>query len=146
MRSASNEYIAQLQADNSSLQKRLNLVLTELDRVNRDRSNLVQKVSVVDQDVKTMQRQLGNEDGADAINNDLQHNLNGQREQNTGIKSCIADTDMTRTEAISKLRLLQAERDRRTNMIDELKDDLTKKVALSKSLESEQYQAHERIH
>ena len=48
VRSASNEYIAQLQSDNNSLQKRLNLVLTELDRVNRDRSNLVQKVSVVD--------------------------------------------------------------------------------------------------
>jgi len=60
-----------LQADNSSLQKRLNLVLTELDRVNRDRSNLVQKVSVIDQDVKTMQRQLNNEDGADQINNEL---------------------------------------------------------------------------
>jgi len=60
-----------LQADNSSLQKRLNLVLTELDRVNRDRSNLVQKVSVIDQDVKTMQRQLNNEDGADKINNEL---------------------------------------------------------------------------
>ena len=56
VRNASNEYILQLQADNNSLTKRLNLVLTELDRVNRDRSNLVQKVSVIDQDVKTMQR------------------------------------------------------------------------------------------
>ena len=41
VRSASNEYIAQLQTDNSSLETRLNMVLNELDRVNRDRSNLV---------------------------------------------------------------------------------------------------------
>ena len=51
MRSASNEYIVQLQTDNNSLEKRLNLVLNELDRVNRDRSNLVQKVSIVEQDI-----------------------------------------------------------------------------------------------
>mmetsp|Transcript_23761 Transcript_23761/g.29558 ORF Transcript_23761/g.29558 Transcript_23761/m.29558 type:complete len:417 (+) Transcript_23761:1050-2300(+) len=53
---------------------------------------------------------------------------------------------MTRTEAISKLRLLQAERDRRSNMVDELKGDLNSKVELSKQLEQQQYQAHERIH
>ena len=54
VRAASNEYIAQIQTDNASLQKRLNLVLNELDRVNRDRNNLQQKLTVIDQDVNVM--------------------------------------------------------------------------------------------
>ena len=62
------------------------------------------------------------------------------------MKRSIADTDMTRTDAISKLRTLQAERDRRTNMVDELKDDLAKKMQLCKQLEQEQFHAHEEMH
>ena len=54
VRSASNEYVIQLQTDNTSLEKRLNLVLNELDRVNRDRSSLVQKSSVIDQEIRMM--------------------------------------------------------------------------------------------
>lgn len=68
VRTASNEYIEQLRLDNTSLQKRLNLVLMELDRVSRDRSNLVQKCSNVEQDVGMLQRQLNSEDDADAMN------------------------------------------------------------------------------
>ena len=40
---------------------------------------------------------------------------------------------------------MQNERDRRTHMAAELKDDLQKKIELSKQMESEQYNAHERI-
>ena len=35
---------------------------------------------------------------------------------------------MSRTDALAKIRHMQAERDRRNNMLDELKDDLTKKL------------------
>lgn len=48
--------------------------------MNRDRGNLVQKVSHVDHDIKQMERQLNCEDSADQINNDLQLNVNGQRD------------------------------------------------------------------
>ena len=61
--------------------------------------------------------------------------MNGQRDQNVGVKARISETDMTRTEAIQKLRLLQAERDRKTHMVAELNDDLAKKVELSKTME-----------
>ena len=71
MRTASNEYLSQLQQDNNSLQKRLNLVLQELDRVNRDRSNLVQKASTVESEVTNLQRMLNSEDDADKMNNGL---------------------------------------------------------------------------
>lgn len=40
----------------------------ELDRVNRDRSSIVQKCSVVEQDVGMLQRQLNTEDDADTMN------------------------------------------------------------------------------
>lgn len=52
---------------------------------------------------------------------------------------------MTRTEAIQKLRMLQADRDRRAHMIDELKEDLAKKMALCKQLEQEHCHATNRI-
>ena len=71
MRTASNEYLIQLQQDNSSLQKRLNLVLQELDRINRDRSNLVNQYSIVEQEVNDMQAKLHDEDNADKMNNNL---------------------------------------------------------------------------
>ena len=71
MRTASNEYLIQLQQDNTSLQKRLNLVLQELDRINRDRSNLVNQYSIVEQEVNDMQAKLHDEDNADKMNNNL---------------------------------------------------------------------------
>jgi len=49
--------------------------------------------------------------------------LNRQKDGNINIKRSLAETDMTRTEAIQKLRTLQAERDRRSHMVEELKDD-----------------------
>ena len=52
---------------------------------------------------------------------------------------------MTRTDAIAKLRMLQAERDRKTHMVDELKDDMHKKMSLCKQLEQEQYHAQQRV-
>lgn len=41
-----------------SLQKRLNLVLQELDRVNRDRSKMTNKMEVVEKEVNHMQTKL----------------------------------------------------------------------------------------
>lgn len=40
-RVSTQEYLNQLVNDNESLQRRLNLVLQELDRVNRDRGDLI---------------------------------------------------------------------------------------------------------
>ena len=60
-----------------------------------------------------------------------------------GIKQAISVTDMTRTEAIQNLRGVQSDRDRRCQMVDELKDDLDKKLELCEQLEKEQYLAHE---
>ena len=79
------------------------------------------------------------------MNQQLQMDVNSNRENNVNIKRSIADSDMTRTDVIQKLRQLQAERDRRVHMNDELKDDLAKKLSLCKQLEQEQYHAHEKI-
>lgn len=129
---ASNEYLSQLQHDNTSLQRRLNLVLKELDRVNRDRGASIQKLNVMEKEIGQMQARLNNEDDADKMNGDLQMDVNGQRDTNTNIKRSIHDTDMARTEAIQKLRVLQGDRDRRAQMSDELKGDLQKKMGLCK--------------
>jgi len=71
--------------------------------------------------------------------------LNRTKDGNISIKRSLAETDMTRTEAIQKLRTLQAERDRRSHMVEELKDDQLKKHSLCKQIETEQYHATEKI-
>lgn len=71
--------------------------------------------------------------------------VNGSREGNIRYKREITDSDMSRNDAIQKLRGMQADRDRRAHMVDELKDDLAAKLALCKQMEQEQYMAHEQI-
>ena len=44
------------------------------------------------------------EDDADKLNNDLQVNVNGERDGNVSMKQEIADTDIARTDAIRQLR------------------------------------------
>ena len=58
----------------------------------------------MDQDVNMMKRQLNTEDNADAMNQQLQMDVNSNRENNVNIKRSIADSDMTRTDVIQKLR------------------------------------------
>jgi hypothetical protein len=97
----SSEYTNQLANDNASLQRRLNLVLQELDRVNRDRSNLSQKLGIGQKDVDQMKRMLQEEDLDDKINRDLQMDLNATRDANKDTKVRIADVDHQRADAIN---------------------------------------------
>lgn len=60
-----------------------------------------------------MQGRLNDYDDADKINSGLQMDVNGQRDNNINIKCSITDTDMTRKDCMTKLRGLQADRDRR---------------------------------
>ena len=60
-----------------SLQKRLNLVLQELDRVNRDRSKMVNNMAIVEKEVNHMQNKLADHDDADRQNNGIQLDVNG---------------------------------------------------------------------
>jgi hypothetical protein len=91
--SSQTDYLIQLQNDNNSLQRRLNLVLQELDRVNRDRSSLSQKFNIAAKDVLQMKRMLNEEDLDDKINRDLQMDLNTLRDKNKEAKLRIADID-----------------------------------------------------
>lgn len=102
-------------------------------------------MSMVERDVGSMQDKLNMEDEADMMNNGLQVDVNGQRDNNVGIKQAISDTDMMRTDAIQKLRVYQGDRDRRCHMTEELKDDLQNKLEICKQLEQEQYLANEQM-
>ena len=68
-------------------------MLQELDRVNRDRSNLSQKFNIAAKDVLQMKRMLNEEDLDDKINRDLQMDLNTLRDKNKEAKLRIADID-----------------------------------------------------
>ena len=95
-----------------------------MDRVNRDRSSLVQKSSILEQDINNLQVKLNAEDSHDKINNDLQVDVNGTRDTNIGFKRQINETDITRNDAIQRLRGLQTERDRKSYMCNEIQTDL----------------------
>ena len=82
-----------------------------------------------------MQRLIDNEDQTDKMNNGLQVDVMSSREQNKGFKSQIGKTDHDRTQAIAELRVLQAERDRRASILDEIKQDLNRKHIMLKELE-----------
>lgn len=43
-----------------------------------------------------MQQKLREEDNADKLNNGVQYDVNGQRDNNVNVKRSIADTDYTR--------------------------------------------------
>ena len=66
-----------------------------------------------EKDVANMQRQIDGEDMTDKMNGDLQVDVMGQRDNNKDVKFRLANTDATRTDAIARLRVLQAERDRK---------------------------------
>ena len=88
--------------------------------MNRDRSSLVQKSNILEQDINNLQVKLNAEDSHDKINNDLQMDVNGTRDTNIGFKRQINETDITRNDAIQRLRAFQAERDRKSHMCNEI--------------------------
>jgi hypothetical protein len=81
-------------------------VLQELDRVNRDRSNLSQKFKMAEQDVTQLRRMLTEEDVDDRVNRDLQLELNSFKEKNRDAKIRLADIERRRADAINDLRVL----------------------------------------
>ena len=98
-----------------------------------------------EKDVANMQRLIDDEDQTDKMNNNLQVDVMGQRDQNKDFKSQIGITDQDRNSAIGNLRVLQAERDRKASILDEIKQDLNRKHLMLKELEEQQMLAHDRV-
>ena len=63
-------------------------------------------MNTIEGDVSQMKNKLTMEDNADKMNNDLQVNLNGERDSNVNLKQTIGVIDHSRTEVISRLRVL----------------------------------------
>ena len=98
-----------------------------------------------EKDVANMQRLIDGDDATDKMNGDLQVDVISQRDQNASYQRRITDTDAGRTDAISRLRVLQAERDRRAAIVDEIKSDLGRKHAMVQELEEQQRHGHDRV-
>ena len=92
---------------------------------------------MTEKDVQNMQRLIDGEDATDKMNNNLQVDVMGQRDTNHEYKTRITQTDQTRTDAIGRLRVLQAERDRKSSILDEIREDLNRKLHLLKELEEQ---------
>ena len=100
---------------------------------------------MTEKDVQNMQRLIDSEDATDKMNNNLQVDVMGHRDNNENFKHRITETDQTRTDAIGRLRVLQAERDRKSSILDEIREDLNTKLHLLKELEEQQMMAHDRV-
>ena len=59
-----------------------------------------------------MQCMLNSDHNKDKVNAGIQMDVNGTRDTNVDMKKRITETDETRSNAIQRLRVLQAERDR----------------------------------
>lgn len=62
------EHMANLQSDNTSLMRRLNLVLAELERVQREKEDLGLRSSQTSKSVNDLQKVISGEDSMDKVN------------------------------------------------------------------------------
>jgi hypothetical protein len=62
------EHISNIQSDNQSLMRRLNLVIQELERVNREKDELYARLKLSAKDSSELQRVLNGEENIDKVN------------------------------------------------------------------------------
>lgn len=69
------ERIEAMTLDNQSLQRRLNQVNSELERIQRENEDLVRQYELADGDVQLYNKLINNKDDTDAQNNLLKQDL-----------------------------------------------------------------------
>jgi hypothetical protein len=80
--------------------RRLNLVMQELDRVKRERDELMQRLQLSTKEQSEITRMLNSEDNVDKVNKYMQDDLAYERDRNHKIKSQIKELDLYRNELI----------------------------------------------
>lgn len=94
------DYASQLFNDNQQLQRRLNLVVAELDRVTRDKQTQQNRLNRATEETESISRAIENEDRSDKHIHEKQTELQDEREQNRRVQCEIQRADTTRAEAV----------------------------------------------
>ncbi len=83
-----------LQNDNSSLMRRLNLVLQELDRIKQEKMELTAQLGDAAKHTENVQDCIRNEDNMDKVNKFMQDDLKYERDRNLGLQDKIKETEL----------------------------------------------------
>lgn len=81
--------------------------------------------------------QIQSEERDDKHLHDMNHELIHSKEENRRVQAEIKFTDQLRTESLNRLRMLQAERERRVANCEDISEGLVKKLSVMKELERE---------
>jgi len=103
------EHLANLQSDNASLMRRLNLVLQELDRVQREKEEINERLEQFAKESMNLQRMINGEDNLDKVNKYMQEDLSYERERNQKLKNSIREQEHYQNDLINDLRKIEDE-------------------------------------
>ena len=101
-----------LESDNQSLLRRLNLVLQEFERVKREKTGLQQRMQTSLSEQSEMERIITSEDNIDKVNKFLHEDLEFETKKKHKMKTHISELDYYRGELfmdLKKMKELQEE-------------------------------------
>ena len=91
--------------------RRLNLVIQELERVNREKDDLYARLKHTVKETSEVQRLVNGEDNVDKVNKYMQDDLAYERDRNLKVKSQIKELDLYRQDLLIQVRRLQEQQD-----------------------------------
>lgn len=84
--------------------RRLNLVLQELDRVQKEKNDLIDRMGMVEKDQKSLQRMLNGDDKVDKVNRYMQDDLLYERDRNMKLNDKIKEEEQDKNDLLRELR------------------------------------------
>ena len=113
-----------LQSDNSSLMRRLNLVLQELDRVKSEKDDIQTQLAVASKNTQDLQRQINSEDNVDKVNRYMQDDLAYERDRNQAARQKIKEVEGNQADTLGELRKAEDGAEQRARSNAQLTGDL----------------------
>lgn len=102
------ERIEAMTLDNQSLQRRLNQVSNELDRIQRENEAIVRQIEMVGGDVERFRKLITNKDDVDGQNNIMQQDLQRMKNANLDLNQHLRDEENRTQDATNRLGLASA--------------------------------------
>ena len=125
--------------------RRLNLVIQELERVNKEKEDIYLRLKHSAKEVGELQIMINSDDNVDKVNKYMSDDLVYERDRNHKLKSKIKELDLYRNELIHELRKLQEQQDEITKENQQLTYGLQQKLTIIQDIEKEHYFTTEKI-
>ena len=125
--------------------RRLNLVVQELERVNRERDDLKNRLACQSREGHELNIVINCEDDVDKVNKFMQDDLAYERDRNYKIKQQIKEIDMYRNELLRDLRKLQEIQDGTMKDNQDFSYQLQQKLVIIEDLDKEFFYTQEKL-